>query len=826
MSHTRNDINKGDYSIKDNDYSKEIELKEGHVEAFLTEIQGERRAQEDEVIVGSLVEFEQLSERGRQFVLNNTISVLQQEIKENNLWSGSTASVVISCKDSVYLINIGDSTAFLAAQNELHPLYKRLHNCSQPDVDPHLTLVKDIFGGWRLESGINLYKALGDFQHERYGLTHQPDIESELISKDKKYFVINACDGLTERMSKQQLDNIVKRIVTSGSILTEKDYLVIFNNELIKSTEAYTLTSKLLAMSSQKVGDLETARILSTTLTALGYVLGSRDNISVAVMLIEQDNPIARYVAVFDGHSGREVSDYLSQNFDRVIKTEILLRLTFEKSCKFYKNGFQMSVEQFDKLYNLHLEISKYIKKLDHFACSEITDNFKKIVKKITNSIYGMEKKPENRQRFLSEYDYFYRFFLNIYQELITVLQLYKNCQSVIEEKTDNASIQKKITLYKKLKNGLMDRYCESILKKWEMRNETSAYECIKYEILDLKIDLSLSFVNYLLGTNQNEQYGEWLEKQILMLLGAKWSDRDFIVKYICDNFPDIIELRCRISVDELKNYLVRRGEIKQKIDALRARQVGQDVIDIMHNEFVSRKKVLLNNENKYQLLSECDHALATLKACQDVYSKITEMRISLTCFSSREEKLPAAVTETMNSTSQQAEELKQLFAKHISQIFKRQPFPKTADMKEHLSVVLGTVNTEYYDIVQTLFIKYVEQYIQRERKKMFSHATMSRYGLWLEEKLADWIFSDDCRLAGIGSGGYRPVETRGSNYLFDYMGKVFPSIIKCVEALPEQEDSQRRANVKKVLDKLRCATPAQISRLEQGQNKVSKLAL
>lgn len=256
----------------------------------IVELWGMRNHQEDRVAIGRLKRFADLTEIQRKKTISSTIKNLQNLITKKHLISGSTLCITIICGNKVYTASVGDSTAFLTVLDEQSDviqylrLNRILHNPTQEDEEKRLN--QNYIRHGRLAGRLALSRALGDNDFEPYGLLHEPEqiyVDDVIIPKNGSAIIINACDGLTE-----------------GDCLDNEDI-----KKIIKAN--YNKRSDYIAV------ELATA----------AYENGSTDNISVLVSPIHPEDKHAKFLAVFDGHGGDEVSELLFQNVANSFDVEI-----------------------------------------------------------------------------------------------------------------------------------------------------------------------------------------------------------------------------------------------------------------------------------------------------------------------------------------------------------------------------------------------------------------------------------------------------------------------------------------------------------------------
>jgi serine/threonine protein phosphatase PrpC len=256
---------------------------------------GLRPTQEDRVVVEQLPDFIFLSLADRERVLDQTVRALQAEINTQHqaVYEGSTLCVTVLCGKTLYNANVGDSESFLVVRDETDAVirFERINAVLHEINDENVASLKE--AGFKIKSslndghrlvdadglpGINMYRAIGDLAYDSAGLQHHPDLYKVHVDipQGGNAYVINACDGLTEVLSFAELEKIIKK--NSHALL--KDMPLILAN------------------------------------AALAH--GSHDNISVMVTPVDLSEKV-KYLAIFDGHGGSLVSDFLSESFHKML---------------------------------------------------------------------------------------------------------------------------------------------------------------------------------------------------------------------------------------------------------------------------------------------------------------------------------------------------------------------------------------------------------------------------------------------------------------------------------------------------------------------------
>ncbi len=260
----------------------------------IVQLWGKRFKQEDRICIGRFNNFNKLNESQRKHVLLNTIKKLQEQITKKDLVGGSTLCGAILTGNKIYTANVGDSLAYLAIldhQGQMFKFYRLNRILHTPTQEKEARRIPDenIYSG-RLAGRLALSRAIGDNDFEQYGLLHEPDeiyVDEYKIPTKGHGFVIVASDGLTE-----------------GECLTEELLINLIQDTYLESTE-----------------------VIASKLAVEAYLNGSTDNISVLIAPLHSTSTGAEYAAVFDGHGGDDVSEYLYQKFDDILKNEIHLSL-------------------------------------------------------------------------------------------------------------------------------------------------------------------------------------------------------------------------------------------------------------------------------------------------------------------------------------------------------------------------------------------------------------------------------------------------------------------------------------------------------------------
>lgn len=279
---------------------------------------GKRKSQEDRVVVDQMPDLKCLEKEVVKTVLKNTVASLQELAKKTK--AGTTLSSVVTCGDTIYTTNVGDSAAFIAIINKesgnvrVERLQKQLHS-----VDNKVELEKILSAGFvrkytrgvmyiGLESSeqcIAMTRSLGDNAMGE-SFSHEPDIDEREVKlgENEHALIINASDGLTELFEGHK-DHKDK---------SEKWIQSIIEEDLTRNPEELSERLVIRACDDKR----------------------SEDNISVTVTPFDPDpDAVPFYTAVFDGHAlpdkhalsnkpdGAEASDLLSKEFHEKLQDEV-----------------------------------------------------------------------------------------------------------------------------------------------------------------------------------------------------------------------------------------------------------------------------------------------------------------------------------------------------------------------------------------------------------------------------------------------------------------------------------------------------------------------
>lgn len=331
----------------------------------LVELWGHRETQEDSYALGQIkaADFTALSSDTIKKIHADTVAFLSEWILlsditlreymgKNESISGSTQCSVLIAKNKIYTTSLGDSAAYLccldqnANVSEFRRLNTLLHNPSSAEEALRITQqsknsTNNAIINNRLNGQLAVSRSYGDAYFERYGLSHEPDvyIDDVVIPEGGKAFVVVACDGLTECYAR-----------TERPVLSESDIAELIN-----------------------MNQYENVSNIAKVLAERAKARGSMDNISVAVTQIDPQAVDAKYIAIFDGHGGDQVSAFLQQHYSAVYKLFMYMALLQQCSPQ-----LMLSASDAGDLQNEMQKLYKYVQNYLSFVRHEYVSSIDK----------------------------------------------------------------------------------------------------------------------------------------------------------------------------------------------------------------------------------------------------------------------------------------------------------------------------------------------------------------------------------------------------------------------------------------------------------------
>lgn len=302
---------------------------------------GKRKANEDEIAMGSLENFDKLTSEQRQEVIRETIDELKKIVGQRRvgLEAGSTFCLSILCEDKMYVGNVGDSMALLAGKkiqrvNELHTPTERKEAerlskffeektkefCNSKSAPVDLATFgkkKSIKGDYlifpetprRKSLMLQTSQSYGDEEFDKIGHICVGNVY-EIILTDEKWALV-VCDGARENVEAAATDPY-------------HEYQTGADDEEIQ------------AAIKDATPDLDGAKKVAKSVAQSAFKngKGSKDNISVIATPIDLDIPGVRFMAVFDGHCGKEVAIILRQNLHPILQAKIDQKLKLGREAE------------------------------------------------------------------------------------------------------------------------------------------------------------------------------------------------------------------------------------------------------------------------------------------------------------------------------------------------------------------------------------------------------------------------------------------------------------------------------------------------------------
>ncbi len=297
------------------------------------ETQGKRESQEDCMAINEVPGFAQLTSPQQRRILLRTYDAINEKLKSlmvnNTNLTGTTALTCFSYmtkNDNKTIVNIisanlADSSAYFFIRNKATGKIRRCarinNNLHKPNDPTETTRIKQA-GGFvkdkRVDELCAVARAFGDFVLSGK-VIHTPDINDVSIELNpgEELLLIGACDGLTEN-----------KLVKGG-----KEPKFVSNTGVIDAVPG----SEILALNifiEQECAQLDFSKLPKALANWAINTNYSRDNVSVIVQSIDADSqapilPHAIMLAIFDGHGGIAVSNFVANIFCKTLLEQIQL---------------------------------------------------------------------------------------------------------------------------------------------------------------------------------------------------------------------------------------------------------------------------------------------------------------------------------------------------------------------------------------------------------------------------------------------------------------------------------------------------------------------
>jgi serine/threonine protein phosphatase PrpC len=764
----------------------------------IAEVQGIRYAkQEDRIVNGHVEGFSELSKAGREIALRETVKQLADDVRKHDFVrdNGSAFSLVVSLGSSVYTANVADSAVFTYCNKKLTRQTKILHNVKDIKNNPDEKEREQVRSRSnrnphdpRLDTGLAVYRSIGDESSRvnRYAQElkefNTPDIYVDELKIEEKStgFIINACDGLTEKLSNEALQKIINMVVNKSkdAELSIDDFKEIWAAEE-SAEKAFTLTTSLLAR-SQKAEDhaLELARMISATLVACAIVSGSTDNISVVVTPVSPEDKVAKYIGVFDGHGidqGHAVSEYLEKNFDEVFEQQITLQLQKEAEEKeqFLKTHEakdllrQMSQAEFNQFLNARNDINNLLTKIHDL---EFSDNDTRIIEEKLNLInkeIESSSLQQTKEQFLEKHERFHQFLRQVYQDLLKISKRQDFFDKILRKYSQSFSDEQQLVAHdlEKYYKGMVEQYIASAVNYFNDSN-VNDFSILIQSVPPPELDLCDRYLELFKKNGMdNNEYKWFLEKQIIYF--APPPGTNDVLEYIKTHHADLIQKRFQMTPEQFGSYVTARTEFFTELKNINSSEVRKSLNDI-------RQILEKNREEKpipaHDFLLEFQRLNAMLKTAVEDVKKIRIDR-----------DLLKIIFEDNKNVISEANKLFTIYSESVKRQWDEVLLERKEDNHSALPP-LQDAQKEIFSIKQKLFFAFCSEYINFREKGLFGGMGFTALGKQLEKQLIQLIPAE--RLNKIKSDLEQIKKKRGSNIncILVYIGTQFPDIVMSVD--------------------------------------------
>lgn len=193
--------------------------------------------------------------------LRNSVKSIDKNLKDLKKanFCGTCAIIAVVEDDKLTIANLGDSRAVLCRAGNAIPLSQDHTPESQV---PNIKKLGGFVCNGRLNGNLGVARAIGDHSSEFIGISHEPDIHEIEIQSDDEFLIL-MCDGIYDKVSENEVEF-----------------------ELIPPHKAVEIVRESLIENSN---DPERAEMAARKLVATAYQNGSIDNLSVIVILLNQE---------------------------------------------------------------------------------------------------------------------------------------------------------------------------------------------------------------------------------------------------------------------------------------------------------------------------------------------------------------------------------------------------------------------------------------------------------------------------------------------------------------------------------------------------------
>lgn len=318
--------NKFDYSFYD-----------GESDVSGTEYWGNRPLEEDGIGSGALNDpLSDFTQDEIVEILNETVADLHRTVQLSGLGSkaGSTGLITLIIGNKVFTTSLGDSTAYC---------------CDITQETPKVTLLNKLHQGTLYSETYGKLAVTHAFGDDQFPVSKIPETTvHEFTTRSpsnptREYFIITACDGMTERpvttqqkikRAKELMPALLAELKRQNQNSKPPIPAITTSQQLKLERHARDLATAELAEANRIQVEIEIGKIVAakrgdgardiTQAIAEGaYMGGSQDNISVLGTWLDPGNRQPRYMVVFDGHAGFEVSQKLNETFPATLTAKI-----------------------------------------------------------------------------------------------------------------------------------------------------------------------------------------------------------------------------------------------------------------------------------------------------------------------------------------------------------------------------------------------------------------------------------------------------------------------------------------------------------------------
>lgn len=425
-------------------------------------------------------------------------------------------------------------------------------------------------------------------------------------------------------------------------------------------------------------------------------------------------------------------------------------------------SGFTESdsyLAEFNNLYPNSLDQKMLYKRFDNFnrMAESISFPGKVAIIVMKNKIRLLPYSPDTVEKIIKEY---VRAF-DVLQRADRKYKLIKEWQerliSVAESKNENSAIEKTIGIIKKYFDGLYSTFVENVVGVWltgrsGFLNKTPIY----YELRQV---LAPELLQCLRNKNPDKEYKAWLEQLLLNVLLvsspkemtstehllAKVPKNTTITEFVLDKIADrcsgkLLKKMCGMNGKQLKNFCALQKTIRLQLDKLDLVPEFKEFVEDFRLKHYAYIHCLPTEETVEQYQEECEYIAEFLTKYIGLYEFVKKASQFAEQF-----KLPDDLAPVFQQTTKYInDEIKKLM---LALIIMRKKFlpalplssDEIQDIDRKASQCLKDLDKTIKDNIWKKLVKdFFEQYIYHRVPgvKLFKHAEMSRYGLWLAERI------------------------------------------------------------------------------------------